>query len=668
MTKRVALITGIDGQDGSYLAELLVSKGYDVHGLIRKGVNPSPNIDVVRPYITLHYGDLANENHLSKVIHSLQPHEVYNLGGQSDVAVSFEIPEYTGDVTGLGVTRMLEAIRCFSPNSRFYQASSSEMFGNYSAPPQNELSPMRARSPYSAAKIYAHNMTICYRESYNLFACSGICFNHECLTDQTPVIVRTQPNIIQIRSIEELVPHREDPSKGKKYTTVCDNDDLEIWDDGKWSKVKTKTATWNESLSDSDKSIKSVNCRGGYYEATAYHKSFKADKTEIPTYQLGKGDKLHLSEYPNLTETISISIEESELLGMLTADGYIGDRNCRFTKTSQELRDRVKYLWTTVTGGTTKNAEHPSGYNNSTVPSVELTGAPLYTQMVGRELYNEKRFKQVPMRVINSKRESIVAYLRGYNNCDGLKSNSRGTYEFKCFTTNSQVLAAGLWYLVDRALGQRITSHPEFRNGLKYYHLNINTPDADKKVKGRARDISEVKGVEGLEYTGWLFDLETDSGTFSAGVGKTWVHNSERRGINFVTRKITNAVARIYWGKQKTLELGNLDARRDWGYSPNYIEAMWLMLQEDKPDDYVIGSGVAHSVRDFAEAAFNVVALDWRKYVVINPHFMRPAEVNYLCADASKAEKVLGWKPKTAFTELVRKMVENDLKLEKPIE
>jgi GDPmannose 4,6-dehydratase len=318
MTKRVALVSGCDGQDGSYLAELLVSKGYDVHGLIRKGVNPSPNIDVVRPYITLHYGDLANENHLSKVIHSLQPHEVYNLGGQSDVAVSFEIPEYTGDVTGLGVTRMLEAIRCFSPNSRFYQASSSEMFGNYSAPPQNELSPMRARSPYAAAKIDAHNMTVCYRESYNLFACSGICFNHE----------------------------------------------------------------------------------------------------------------------------------------------------------------------------------------------------------------------------------------------------------------------------------------------------------------------------------------------------------SERRGINFVTRKITNAVARIYWGKQKTLELGNLDARRDWGY----IEAMWLMLQQDKPDDYVIGSGVAHSVRDFAEAAFNVVTLDWRKYVVINPHFLRPAEVNYLCADASKAEKVLGWKPKTAFTELVRKMVENDLKLEKPVE
>lgn len=321
MKKRVAVVTGISGQDASYLAEILVSKGYDVHGLLRKGVNPSPNIDVVRPYITLHYGDLATENHLGQIISSLLPAEIYNLAAQSDVMASFELAEYTGDVTGLGATRILEAIRCFSPNSRLYQAGSSEMFGNYSKPPQNEESPLRARSPYAAAKIYAHNMVRLYRESYNLFACSGICFNHE----------------------------------------------------------------------------------------------------------------------------------------------------------------------------------------------------------------------------------------------------------------------------------------------------------------------------------------------------------SERRGLNFVTRKITNAIARIYYKKQEKLELGNLDAKRDWGYSPDYCMAMWMMLQQDKPDDFVIGTGEAHSVREFAEAAFNVVGLDWREYVIINPQFLRPAEVNYLEADATKAERVLGWKPKTTFTELVKKMVENDLKLEKPV-
>jgi GDPmannose 4,6-dehydratase len=321
MSKRIALLTGVDGQDGSYLAELLLNKGYEVHGMIRKGVNPQPNIDGIRDKITLHYGDLANENHLSKIIHSVQADEIYNLGGQSDVMVSFEIPEYTGDVTGIGVTRMLEAIRCFSPNSRFYQASSSEMFGNRTAPPQNELSPFQARSPYAAAKIYAHNMTVCYREAYNMFACCGILLNHE----------------------------------------------------------------------------------------------------------------------------------------------------------------------------------------------------------------------------------------------------------------------------------------------------------------------------------------------------------SERRGLNFVTRKISNAAAKIYWKKQRTLELGNLEAKRDWGYSPDYVDAMWLMLQQEKPDDYVIGTGEAHSVQEFVQAAFETVGLNWRTHVTLNQKFVRPAEVNYLRADASKAEKVLGWKPKTTFKELVKKMVEHDLEKEKPI-
>jgi len=174
-----ALITGLDGQDGSFLAELLLSKGYEVHGLIRRGVNPLVNIEHLRDTpIVLHYGDLATENHLMLLIAELTPHEIYHLAGQSDVAASFEIPEYTGDITGLGVTRLLEAIRRFSPRSKLYQASSSEMFGN-APPPQNEETPFTARSPYGAAKIYAHNMVRCYREAYGLFASCGILFNHE---------------------------------------------------------------------------------------------------------------------------------------------------------------------------------------------------------------------------------------------------------------------------------------------------------------------------------------------------------------------------------------------------------------------------------------------------------------------------------------------------------
>lgn len=312
---RTVLLTGIDGQDGSYLAELLLSKGYEVHGLVRRNVNISHNIEHIRDKLNLHYGDMATENHLNILLHELKPDEIYNLAGQSDVAASFHIPEYTGDVTGLGVTRLLEAARTFSPHSKVYQASSSEMFGN--APrPQNELTPLRARSPYGAAKIYAHNMVIVYRESYGIFGCNGILFNHE----------------------------------------------------------------------------------------------------------------------------------------------------------------------------------------------------------------------------------------------------------------------------------------------------------------------------------------------------------SERRGLNFVTRKISYAVARIVCKVQDKLKLGTMDAFRDWGYAPDYVEAMWLMLQQDKPDDYVVGTGVAHTVKDFVVAAFEYVGLNWQDYVETNVvGLVRPSEVNYLVADATKAERVLGWRPKTDFKHLVARMVDHDI-------
>ncbi|RPF47017.1 GDPmannose 4,6-dehydratase [Thermodesulfitimonas autotrophica] len=317
-----ALITGITGQDGSYLAELLLAKGYEVHGLIRRAstfntdridhLYRDPHEQDVRLF--LHYGDLSNSEQLTNLIYNIQPDEIYHLGAQSHVRVSFDMPEYTGDVTGLGTTRILEAIRRSGIKTRFYQASSSEMFGDAPAP-QNESTPFRPRSPYAAAKVYAYWMTVNYRQGYGLWACNGILFNHE----------------------------------------------------------------------------------------------------------------------------------------------------------------------------------------------------------------------------------------------------------------------------------------------------------------------------------------------------------SPRRGETFVTRKITRALANILAGKQKKLYLGNLEARRDWGYAPEYVEAMWLMLQQDEPDDYVIGTGESHSVKEFLEEAFSYAGLDWREHVEIDPRYFRPTEVEFLLADASKAREKLGWSPKVTFKELVRIMVDADI-------
>ena len=320
-----ALITGITGQDGSYLADFLLGKGYEVHGIIRRAstfntaridhLYQDPHVHGVRLF--LHYGDLADSVHLVKLLYHLQPDEIYHLGAQSHVRVSFDIPEYTADVTGIGTIRILEAVREAGVKPRFYQASSSEMFGKVQEVPQTERTPFWPRSPYGVAKVFSYWATVNYRESYALHASNGILFNHE----------------------------------------------------------------------------------------------------------------------------------------------------------------------------------------------------------------------------------------------------------------------------------------------------------------------------------------------------------SPRRGETFVTRKISRAVARIKCGLDKELYLGNLDARRDWGYAPEYVQGMWLMLQQDRPDDYILATNETHSVREFIEVAFERVGLDWKEFVKHDQRYERPAEVDLLIGDATKAKKMLNWEAQVRFEELVRIMVDADLAL-----
>jgi GDPmannose 4,6-dehydratase len=316
--RRRALITGITGQDGSYLAELLLEKGYEVHGMVRRSSTETfQRLQGCRDDVVLHTGDLLDQRSLGDVMRECQPHEIYNLAAMSFVAASWNQPVLTAEFSGVGATRMLEAMRDTVPEARFYQASSSEMFGKVLEVPQRESTPFYPRSPYGVAKVYGHFITVNYRESYDLFACSGILFNHE----------------------------------------------------------------------------------------------------------------------------------------------------------------------------------------------------------------------------------------------------------------------------------------------------------------------------------------------------------SPRRGLEFVTRKVTHAAAAIKLGLQEDLALGNLDAERDWGYAKDYVEAMWLMLQQDAPDDYVIATGEAHSVRELVDVAFGHVGLDSAEYVRIDPRFLRPAEVEHLIGDASKAREKLGWAPQTSFRELVELMVDADLEL-----
>lgn len=674
-----AIISGITGQDGSYLAELLLEKGYEVFGLQRRVSLPNTSrIDHLFGIkgFNMTYADLSDSSNLLRVIKKIEPDEFYNLGAQSHVGVSFDVPEFTVNTNALGPLRILETIRNLEMPIRYYQASSSEMFGKILENPQKETTPFNPQSPYGLSKVFAFHITKIYRTGYNVFASNGILFNHECVTAQTPVIIRAN-GLIDVVFIEEIVPHREDPNHGRKYSTVS-NGNLEIWDKDKWSKIKTLTATWNQAGSINDKLVQRVVCRGGYYEATRDHLSFLEGGREMETGKLCAGDILELSILPDLPAKTVVSLEEAEFLGMMVADGYISqDGKCRFINNDKILRQRVSDLWQKVAGGYSHETRHKSGFPQAKeVFAVDLSGNRDYGRFIWRECYSQKLFKKVPRRILNAHQDILLAFLRGYNVCDGLKGGRQKT-EFKGFTTNSAVLALGLWFLVDRALSLRITLHPELRDGHTYFHLNINSP---RRTKGQhlQRKISEVKYVKGFDYTGWLFDLETESGTFSAGVGLTWVHNSPRRGVNFVTRKVTMGLSRIHLGLQKTLKLGNLDAKRDWGYAKDYVGAIWKILQHKEPDDFLISTGETHSVREFVEEVGEYLGMKivWSgkgvrekginrktgKIVVeVDKQYFRPNEVEFLQGDSSKAQTLLGWKPRTTFSALAKLMTDADL-------
>jgi GDPmannose 4,6-dehydratase len=663
-----ALITGITGQDGSYLAELLLSKGYEVHGIIRRSSSfNTQRIDHIYqdPHsqnckLFLHFGDLNDASSLNFLLKKLHPDEIYNLGAQSHVKVSFDVPEYTGEVTGLGAVRLLEAVRELGMNqTRIYQASSSEMFGA-SPPPQAEATPFYPRSPYGCAKVYAYWIGVNYREAYGLHVSNGILFNHECVTAETPVIVRRE-GLIDILPIEEIVPHRSDPRHGTKYTGEPAKL-LEVWDRDRWVRVTCMTATYNRG----QKQVVRIAARGAIFSATTDHVVFIDEGKETPAGTVREGDTLTLARSPEATGVTQVTEAEAWLLGALAGDGYVSeDGDVRVTGNDLGILDEAAAAWRAITGGGSHRWTGTSGFSDAAVQAVNLTGSTAYGRWLRPQLYTERGDKRVPLRILNASLEAQLAFLRGYNETDGLKAGN-SKYEFKSFKTASPCLAAGLWWLAQRALGQRAILSVEDRGGHGYYQINLSVPDDERQGNKGAhlrRPVAEVVKVTPVAHEGWLFDLATESGTFHAGIGDGWIHNSPRRGETFVTRKVTRAAARIKLGLQQKLYLGNLEAKRDWGYAKDYVEAMWLMLQQPKADDYVIATGVAHTVRELCEQAFGHVGLDYRQHVEIDPKYFRPTEVDFLLGDPSKAERAFGWKPRTSFKQLITLMMEADVKL-----
>jgi GDPmannose 4,6-dehydratase len=657
--RRSALITGVTGQDGSYLAELLLDKGYEVHGMVRRASTEKfERIEHIRDRITLHQGDLLDQRSLVDALRASDPAEIYNLAAMSFVAVSWIQPTLTAEFTGVGVTRMLEAMREVCPQARFYQASSSEMFGKVLEVPQTETTPFYPRSPYGVAKAYGHFITVNYRESYDLHATSGILFNHESVSASTPLLVRDE-GIISVKTPVDLVPLLR---KGGSVQNFVPKSFLEVWDGAQWSPITTITATRRRSR-DADHELISIQARAGAVDVTAHHNMLDSDREKVAARDVEVGDALALAaEMPPLSEWASVTVEMAEFLGLLAADGYVqrdGSQIC-FTNNDPILRLRVSTLWLQLFLGGSREWTGTSGWDETaTVEKVALTGSPAAARWLREQLYTASDLKQVPAGVLNASAEIQAAFIKGYYAGDGLKKGNGASIK-----TNSPVLAQGLCWMY-HASGQPASVYVEQRGDKTYYQLNLaSAVRVGAKGQHLRKNPAEVRRVAAAAVADdeWTFDVETESGVFCAGVGRLVISNSPRRGLEFVTRKITWHAAAIKHGLTKELRLGNLDAERDWGYAKDYVEAMWLMLQRDTPEDYVIATGEAHSVRECCEIAFDEAGLgDFEQYVVIDPAFVRPAEVDHLIGNPGKAERDLGWKPRTSFEELIRLMTRADL-------
>jgi GDPmannose 4,6-dehydratase len=656
---RRALITGITGQDGSYLADLLLEKDYEVHGMVRRASTETfQRLEHIRDDLVLHTGDLLDQRSLGDVLRECEPEEIYNLAAMSFVAASWSQPVLTAEFTAVGVTRMLEAMREVVPEARFYQASSSEMFGKVREVPQRESTPLYPRSPYGVAKCYGHFITVNYRESYDLFACSGILFNHECVNSQMPLMVR-ESGVQAVRTPADLVPLR---GKGPSVQAFAPEGLLEVWDGEDWTQVLGITAT-RRRASDPDHRLVSIQARAGIVECTAHHRLLTDEQEEVRADTVEEGDRLALAEeVPEPQVWTVVRDEMAEFLGLMAADGWV-DRSgtdASFTNNDAGLRRRVAELWARLFLGTCHEWEGPSGFNpDATVGKLNLNGAVGARAFLREQLYTRTGHKQVPPLVLNADTAVWEAFLKGHYAGDGLKKG--GGLSVK---TNSPVLAQGLYWMY-QWLDQPASVYAERRAERVYYALNI--PSAARVgAQGQhlRRDPAEVRRIaQTAADSEWVFDLETESGRFCAGVGRVVVHNSPRRGLEFVTRKVTHGAASIKLRLSDELALGNLDAERDWGHAKDYVEAMWLMLQQDEPEDFVIATGEPHSVRELVDVAFAHVGLDPEKHIRIDPRFLRPAEVEHLVGDYTKARERLGWEPRTSFRELVELMVDADLDL-----
>lgn len=665
-----ALITGITGQDGSYLAEFLIEKGYKVHGLVRRSsIMNRPRIEslyfkkysVDTKNLELHYGDLGDSSSLNRILKKCQPDEVYNLAAQSHVAISFSIPEYTGDVTALGVVRILDAIKDLGFDTKFYQASSSEMYGNAISESQDEKTPMIPASPYACAKLYAYHITRIYREAYKLFACNGILFNHE--SPRRGVNFVTRKITLSLARIkvglqETLELGNLDAKRDWGYAKdYCINLDVPILTVDGWkffNEIKKGDMIINFNLERNCLSRDTVNDiillenegekielkgRGVYLNVSPNHRIIYQSKL--------KDSKGGWSNWK--IKTAQEYFEHFKDIKLRTKYDY---RCCHFqnydAKDLVDISDELLYLIGIIlTEGCLSKKEAGRGMEISISQSL---------------IANE----DILIKILDIIDKLDLKYRENIRN-DGVEE----------ITFNAESSR----YLIDYYDKLNIHIMPKWCYSLSSRQANIlleSLMDGDgnwgsftffSKRYLLCADFQTIALISGYRST----EIKKNkAGVYTC----TLITKRKKHQYIIEVKKINDGNKKVWCIKTKN---GTIITRDNGCVSiSGNCEAMWLMLQQDKPDDYVIATGENHSVREFVEKAGKLLDfnIEWQgegifeKGVDVNtgniivevvPKFYRPLDVTNLLGDPSKAKKILNWTPKVSFDELIKKMVDADL-------
>ena len=640
-----ALITGITGQDGSYLAEHLLSLNYRVFGLVRRSSTDGlERIFHILKNIELVEGDLLDQHSLVRALEKAKPDEVYNLAAQSFVPASFSQPIYTGEVTALGVTRMLEAIKSVCPKVKFYQASSSEMFGRVRESPQSEKTPFYPRSPYGVAKLYGHWITINYREAYNLFTVSGILFNHESPRRGQEFVTRKISLAvarIKLGKQKKLVLGNLDARRDWGFagdycidldTSILTTEGFKYFNEIKAGDIVLNYNTKANCL-EQDKVIKKVLIK---------------NKGKMYIFQ-GRGLKLRCSA----NHRIYYQKKSKKSKG-----GWSEWKVCEaqdFYNKLKDLKLRRKYDF---------RLPHTQGYKNKDLKIKDDWFKLIGYLLSEGSLYEGNRTLRISLSQSKLKNkkfyEDIKNCLESLNLIYRVREKSDGVVEF-IFNSDSSREIIGYFDGFD------VHQMPKwiYKAGdgqlriLLEAMMNGDGCWAVKTYISKRKDL-----LFAFQAVATIIGYRTIISQRKSGVWRC-VLVALRKKYAYIIDCFEEESDEKVWcitTKNETIVINKSGGIAVTGN----CKAMHLMLQQKKPSDFVIGTGESHSVRDFVTNAFAVVGIkDWQKYVETSEEFLRPSEVQRLIADPGRARKILGWKPETSFKELVKMMVETDLEREK---